>query len=73
MSAWEVSDERNCEVREGFMKPVIIEWFTTSSDAEAFANIKHKEGYRVVSLGVYNENGCKYVLCIELAKFERVL
>lgn len=36
------------------------------------ANEKFKLGYRTVNISTYLCNGTRYVICMELAKFERV-
>jgi hypothetical protein len=36
------------------------------------ANEKFKLGYRMVNVSAYKDNGTRYVICMEIAKFERV-
>lgn len=55
------------------MKSVIIEQFKFVAEAEIYANKKAEEGYRMVSFSNYKDMcGVAFVVCMELAKFERV-
>jgi hypothetical protein len=54
------------------MKPVIIKRFEYTDTAEKYANEMAKEGYRLVSFSSYKDiNGTIFVVCMNLAKFER--
>jgi hypothetical protein len=55
------------------MNPIIIERFDFCIEAEEYANKKFLEGYRLISFSSYKDiSGVMFVVCMELAKFERV-
>ena len=61
------------QTNEGCMKPIIIERFDICIEAEEYVNKKFLEGYRMISFSTYKDvSGLLFVVCMELAKFERV-